>query len=122
MRPTRACVLALIIAATCASPARAQVSPAHPRISQALELARVWLEAGRAYDQIPGVSEAIVHDQQVLWIGGFGYADAAAKRPAAPDTIYSICSISKLFTSIAVMQLRDAGKVRLDDPVGRHLP
>jgi len=122
MRPTRACVLALIFAATCASLTRAQVSPAHPRISQALELARVWLEAGRAYDQIPGVSAAIVHDQQVLWIGGFGYADAAAKRPAAPDTIYSICSISKLFTSIAVMQLRDAGKVRLDDPVGRHLP
>ena len=62
-----------------------------------------------------------MHDQQVLWSGGFGVADsrAAARRR---DTIYSICSISKLFTSVAVMQQRDAGKLRLDDPVGRHLP
>jgi CubicO group peptidase (beta-lactamase class C family) len=35
--------------------------------------------------------------------------------------VYSICSISKLFTSIGVMQLRDAGKLRLDDPVAKHL-
>ena len=46
-------------------------------------------------------------------------AAQAARRRA--DTIYSICSISKLFTSVAVMQQRDAGKLRLDDPVGRHL-
>jgi CubicO group peptidase (beta-lactamase class C family) len=90
-------------------------------VPQALELARVWLEAERAFDQIPGVSAAIVRDQDVLWAGGFGLADADARRPAGPDTIYSICSISKLFTSVALMELRDAGKVRLDDPVGRHL-
>src|SRR5206468_10033186 len=51
-----------------------------------------------------------------------GYADPTTKRPADADTIYSICSISKLFTSIAAMQLRDAGKLRLDDPVAKHLP
>ena len=94
----------------------------HRRVAQALELARVWLEAQRAYDQIPGVSAAIVHDQAVLWAGGYGLADLAAPRPAAADTIYSICSISKLFTAVAVMQQRDAGRLRLDDPVARHLP
>ena len=43
----------------------------------------------------------------------------ASGRKAETGTIYSICSISKLFTSIAVLQLRDAGKLRLDDPVSR---
>ena len=54
--------------------------------------------------------------------GGIGYADLSRKTPATPSTIYSICSISKLFTCIGVMQLRDEGKLRLDDPVARHIP
>ncbi len=68
------------------------------------------------------MSAAIVHDQDVLWGRGYGLADVESRRPAAPDTIYSICSISKLFTSVAVMQQRDAGRLRLDDPVEQHLP
>lgn len=93
-----------------------------PRVASALELARAWLDAERAYEQVPGVSAAIVHDQKVLWIGAFGLADVASGRKAEPGTIYSICSISKLFTSVAVMQLRDAGKLRLDDAVRSRLP
>ncbi|MBK6842994.1 MAG: beta-lactamase family protein [Gemmatimonadetes bacterium] len=54
--------------------------------------------------------------------GASGMADIERKIPASPATLYSICSISKLFTSISVMQLRDRGLVRLDDPVERHLP
>jgi CubicO group peptidase (beta-lactamase class C family) len=92
-----------------------------PRVAAALELARTWLEAQRAYERIPGVSAALVYDQEVLWSGGFGAADVEARRPAGADTIYSICSISKLFTSVAVMRERDAGRLRLEDPVGKHL-
>ncbi|MDQ3070735.1 MAG: serine hydrolase, partial [Acidobacteriota bacterium] len=54
---------------------RAQTPAGHPRVAQAIELARVWLEAQRAYDQIPGVSAAIVHDQTILWSGGYGFGD-----------------------------------------------
>lgn len=105
------------------APARAGAAlAAHPRVAAALETAATWLEAQRAYEEIPGVSAAIVHDQEVLWIGAFGLADLERRAPARPDTIYSICSISKLFTSLAVMQQRDAGRLRLDDPVRRHLP
>ena len=93
-----------------------------PKVAAALEVVRVWLDAQRDYDQIPGLSAAVVHGQEVLWAGGIGYADPSARRPADADTIYSICSISKLFTSIAVMQQRDAGRLRLDDPVKTHLP
>ena len=68
---------ALVLAVLGAQPLCAQVNAEHPRVAQALEVARVWLEAQRAYDQIPGVSAAIVHDQQVLWSGGYGLADVA---------------------------------------------
>lgn len=93
-----------------------------PRVASALELARVWVEGERAYEQLPGVSVAIVDGQRLLWIGGFGLADLASRRPAAPDTIYSICSISKLFTSVAVMREREAGRLNIEDAVSKHLP
>ena len=64
---------------------------------------------------IPGVSMAIVHDQDLIWSGGFGYTDLEAKIPATPDTLYSICSISKLFTSLA----RDAAARRGQAPARR---
>jgi len=93
-----------------------------PRIASALHLLELWLEAQSAYENIPGISMAVVHDQELLWARGFGCADREKKRPATPETIYGIGSISKLFTSIAVLQLRDQGKLRLDDPVVKHLP
>jgi CubicO group peptidase (beta-lactamase class C family) len=116
--------IAAILLATVFSASGAAVDKvaSDPRVKSALEAARIWLEAKCAYDGIPGVSAAIVYDQQVLWSGGYGQADLTQKTPASSGTIYSICSISKLFTSIAVMQLRDAGKLRLDDPVEKHLP
>jgi CubicO group peptidase (beta-lactamase class C family) len=92
------------------------------RIHSALKLAEVWLDAEIAYKDIPGLSAGIVDDQKLLWSKGFGYADITKKTQAAPDTIYSICSISKLFTSIAVIQLRDQGKLDLDKPIKTYLP
>ena len=119
----RRTALALLLLAALARGAAAQPAAAlDPRVASALELARAWLEAQRAYDTIPGISAAIVYDQQVLWSGGFGLADVASQRPATADTLYSICSISKLFTSVAVMQQRDAGKLHIEDPVGKYLP
>ncbi len=93
-----------------------------PRVATVLELIELWMEAQVDYEDIPGVSMGIVYDQDLIWSKGFGYAHVESRVPAAPDTIYSICSISKLFTSIGVMQLRDEGLLRLDDPIADHLP
>lgn len=120
--PLSSASLALTVGLAGVRLAQAQSLSDDPRVAQALELARTWLEAQSAYDQIPGVSAAIVHDQQILWAGAYGVADLASHRPATSTTIYSICSISKLFTSVAVMLQRDAGRLELDDPVSKHLP
>ncbi len=100
----------------------AQSLESDPRVAEALELVEAWVDSRRAFDEIPGISMAVVHDQELVWSRGFGYAHLEGHVAARPDTIYSICSISKLFTSIAVMQLRDQGKLRLDDPLKKHLP
>jgi CubicO group peptidase (beta-lactamase class C family)/D-alanyl-D-alanine dipeptidase len=71
---------------------------------------------------LPAVSIAIVEDQQVVWTKGFGYADPDRKRPATPETVYRVGSVSKLFTDIAVMQLVERGRVDLDVPVTTYLP
>src|SRR5215813_9870796 len=122
MKRSAKLVVLVITLLAASSSATAQTVAQHPRVKQALKLLKVWLDAQRDYDQIPSISAGVVYDQNLLWSESFGYADVEHKIPATPQTRYSICSISKLFTSIAVMQLRDAGKLRLDDPVGAHLP
>jgi len=54
---------------------------------------------------LTGLSVAIVFDQDIIYKKGYGYADVANKIPLKPETIGSICSISKLFTAVGVMQL-----------------
>jgi CubicO group peptidase (beta-lactamase class C family) len=113
-------VLVSWLAAVGAAPAGAEVAT-HPRVKEATTFLALWLQAQAAYEQIPGVSAAVVHDQELVWSTGIGWADPARRKPAQPSTVYSICSISKLFTSVAVLQLRDEGRLRLDDPVEKHL-
>jgi CubicO group peptidase (beta-lactamase class C family) len=113
--------LALILAAVSASLAASQSLADDPGVASALKLIEVWVEGQGDYQNIPGVSAGIVYDQKLIWSQGFGFANLDKKTPATPATIYSICSISKLFTSIAVMQLRDQGKLSLDEPVRTYL-
>ena len=118
----RALPAPLVALALAAAPLPGQSVADHPRVREALAAYEKWLDGERAFKKIPGVATAIVVDQEVIYQGASGYADLARKVPASPDALYSICSISKLFTSIATLQLRDRGALRLDDPVARHLP
>lgn len=70
----------------------------------------------------PSVSAAVAHKGVIVWGETLGVADAATGEEATPDHQYRIGSITKTFTAVAVMQLRDAGKLDLDDPLDVHLP
>ena len=59
----------------------------------------------------------VIEDQDILWSEAFGLANIEQSVKSEPSTLYSICSISKLFTSVAIMKLYDEGKLRLDDKV-----
>jgi CubicO group peptidase (beta-lactamase class C family) len=94
----------------------------HPEVSAALKVLDAWIASTVAQREQPGLSIGVVHDQDLIWAKGYGFADLAKRIPATPSTAYRIASISKLFTSTAIMQLRDGGKLRLDDKVGDRLP
>jgi CubicO group peptidase (beta-lactamase class C family) len=91
-------------------------------LAPALRLIDAWLDAQRDYDQLPGLSAGVVVDQELVWAAAYGLANPDSRVQAKTNTIYSICSISKLFTSVAILQLRDAGKLQLDDKIEELLP
>ena len=88
----------------------------------ALKLIEVWLDAQKDYENLPAITAAVVKDQEIIWKGAYGLANIEEKVQAKPETICSICSISKLFTSVAIMKLVEDGKLRLDDKLEDVLP
>jgi len=94
---------------------------AHPEVQGALAAIDAWIQGVHRYEKVPGLSVGIVSDQDLIWDNGYGYSNLETERAADADTLYSICSISKLFTSIGIMQLRDASQLTLRDSVGEHL-
>ena len=71
--------------------------------------------------RMPSVAAAVVRDGEVVWETAVGAADVAAGSDATPDTQYRVGSITKTFTAAAIMQLRDAGKLDLEDNLDKHV-
>jgi len=95
---------------------------ADPDVLGAERLFSAWMDGQIAYRGLPGIVVGVVSDQELVWAAGFGFADVNAKAPMTPATKFRMASHSKLFTAIAIMQLREQGKLRLDDPVAKYLP
>ncbi len=93
-----------------------------PDVVAAERLFSAWVEGQLAYRGLPGVAVGVVSDQQLIWSKGFGFADVKSKLPMTAATKFRIASHSKLFNAIAIMQLREEDKLRLDDPVSKYLP
>ncbi len=95
---------------------------AHSDVAASLRVFDRWVELMLENRNEPGLAIGIVHDQKLIWSKGYGYADIEKEVPIDSATLFRIASITKLFTSTAIMQLRDAGQLRLDDPVDKYLP
>jgi len=70
----------------------------------------------------PGLSVGVVRDGELVWSRHVGAAALDPSRPADDDTQFMVGSVTKTFTAVLVMQLRDAGRLGLDDPIGTWLP
>jgi CubicO group peptidase (beta-lactamase class C family) len=116
-------LLALILRAA-ARPAAAK--PASNSVSY--EEIDAYVEEQLKALNIPGASLAIIEGDQIVHMKGFGVSgpDGRAQPPfgkvPTPQTPFMICSLTKSFTALAVMQLVEAGKIELDAPVQRYLP
>ena len=100
----------------------AQFPAADPEVQAQIDLFSAWVEGQIEIRGLPGIVVGVVSGDDLVWAKGFGYADVAARRPMTTDTRFRMASHSKLFTATALMQLREEGKVRLDDPVTDYLP
>ncbi len=70
----------------------------------------------------PGLVWGLVLDGQLIHTGSVGFANLEKKIPADARSVFRIASMTKSFTALAILQLRDAGQLSLDDPVEKHLP
>ena len=80
------------------------------------------IESIREKDGIPGVAAAIVKNGEIVAADGFGYRNRDAELPMTAHTVSPLCSLTKSFTGVAVMQLVDSGKLWLDEPIVSYLP
>ena len=78
----------------------------------------------RAVDQgtIPGVVAIVANKDRILYQGAFGLMDVGQKKPMQKDSIFRMASMTKPVTSVAIMMLKEEGKLSLDDPVSKYLP
>jgi CubicO group peptidase (beta-lactamase class C family) len=93
-----------------------------PEISSAAAGLEAALGAFVLDSRLPGAAAAVVCGTEPAWSAAVGFADVAAGRPARPGTLYRIASVTKTVTGTAVMRLRDAGQLDLDEPAIAHLP
>src|SRR5947208_7506339 len=92
------------------------------QLETATHLIDCWL-AYRCYaDHLPGLALGIVHKDRVLLTKGYGSANLAEQIPTTATTCYRIASFSKIFTTIAILQLFEQGKLHLDDRIEQYLP
>ena len=76
----------------------------------------------RTKTPVPGMVFGVVIDGKLVHLGVHGQRELANKAPVAADTRFRIASMSKAFTALAILSLRDQGKLRLDDLAEQHIP
>lgn len=104
-----ACLPATVWAET---PARIGPVPDYePVVNLVADVIREQLEQ----KQLPAFSICLVDGDRIIWARGFGKATSG--KPATAATIYRVGSVSKLFTDVALMQLLQQGRLKLDAPI-----
>jgi CubicO group peptidase (beta-lactamase class C family) len=121
MRPILSVVVLLAIATV---PARAQFADQSRRAKLSTAFAEIdRIVADFATRQhVPGAVWGIVIDGELAHSGAHGFRELATKSPVNTDTVFRIASMTKSFTAMAILKLRDEGKLALDGPAERYVP
>jgi CubicO group peptidase (beta-lactamase class C family) len=80
------------------------------------------IEKKRKEEHVPGVALAIVKDNRIIFLDGFGLRDIEHDAPVTVDTLFEIGSATKAFTAMAAMISVEEGKLSLEDPPRKYLP
>ncbi len=71
---------------------------------------------------VPGLVYGVVKDGKLVYVKANGVQELTEKRPVTPDTLFRIASMTKAFTALSILKLRDDGKLSLDDLAEKHIP
>ena len=82
----------------------------------------VWIPLKIKYDRVPGISIGLAYKGNLVYKKGFGFADVLKGKKATEKTLYRLASISKVFTSVVILQLTEQGKLAIDDFVIKYIP
>jgi CubicO group peptidase (beta-lactamase class C family) len=93
-----------------------------PDLSAAIPAVNKLYRAFAERNHYPGMVYGIVAGGELVYSNAVGWTDVAKKIPAGAASDFRIASMSKSFTTVAILQLRDAGKLRLDDPAWMYIP
>lgn len=80
------------------------------------------LRSFMAEHQVPGAALAVTKGGRLVYASGLGFADSQKKTPVLPASLFRIASLSKAITAVAVLQLAEQGKLKLDEPMLAQLP
>lgn len=97
-----------------------QATAAPNRSVNFAELERA-IEAELKENRTPGASVAVISGDRVLFVKGFGATSSEGGAPVTPETLFRLGSTTKMLTAAALLTLADAGKLRLDAPVGTYV-
>jgi D-alanyl-D-alanine carboxypeptidase len=117
---TLTAILALVFLGALAFPVIAEQTAQRPAAPLASELDR--LLSVRFPADGPGAAVVVVKDGRVIFRKGYGLANLELKTPMQPDMVFEIGSVTKQFTSTAILMLVEQGKLSLDDDLHRYLP
>jgi CubicO group peptidase (beta-lactamase class C family) len=81
-----------------------------------------WTERLVRRAKIPGASLGLVERGRRVQGRGYGFRDREHRLPASTRTIYGVASVTKSFTALSILRLQEEGRLRVSDPVVRHLP
>jgi CubicO group peptidase (beta-lactamase class C family) len=104
------------------SPATYQDADRNKRIATTFPIAEEMIKKYAEAHHFPGYAFGIVVDGNLVFKSSGGYANLEQKIPASSSSMFRIASMSKSFTALAILQLRDQGKLHLDDPVEMYIP
>ncbi len=94
---------------------------AAPDAKTLTEIDRIFADWGLS-SHAPGMVWGVVADGELVHVKGAGVQDLASKKAVAPDSLFRIASMSKAFTGLAILKLRDDGKLLLDAPAELYAP
>ena len=118
MAPSRMLGLAAFLIAAAPVVATAQVAESETKAFAKVD----EIFADYALDNhIPGLVYGVVADGKLVYVRGIGVQDLESKRPVTADTLFRIASMTKAFTALTILKLRDEGKLRLDAPAETYV-